>query len=233
MSDAVAASAAFPSFGWIRVRSEHKDLYLSDGGLVDNSGLLAVYANVYQRRLFESTTGRLKRIFVFEIDAAPGVGENVSLIDTVMAIYDRGQSVMSTFVIPHMARVFSEQVVGDLLTRPEWKDFSTDDVLTLAYSTCRNRASPPVATAFSISAEARRQLDEEVQRCWDLSRVADAVQGKLIHHRPYTGVFSASDEAAHRTLVKLAQLEYISLAQNGRWSDISELVTAAFRSAMS
>jgi predicted acylesterase/phospholipase RssA len=233
VADAVAASAAFPGLGWIRVwypwEPGREGIYFSDGGLVDNSGLLSLYAHVYDRRLFEQTKGRLKRIVVISIDASSASLEFTNIFQLLMGVYERGQNQVQRFILPDMLRSTTEQEMEDLLARPEWGGFAFLDPAVLAYSDGWCRGGSQIPTRFRLRADEVEALDRGAKECVSsaVPRLTMLMDGTAARMPRYQGVFGPADKDAWHRLFDLVQEEYAWLQSNKRWAAIEELKIAA------
>lgn len=234
VSDAVAASAAFPGLGWIRVHHpwtpQTPIIYLSDGGLVDNSGLISLYAHVYDRRLFELTKGRLRRIIVIAIDASSATEEYTTLSDLLMGVYERGQTQVQRFVLPEMLKSVTDQEIRDLLAKPQWSGFQFLPPQVIAYSDpwCRGYSTTLVPTAFRLSSGDRAALDLAAKNCVDginyQQHLAKLIDGSLPSlPEQYPGILSPTDRVAWGRLYSLATSEYDWLQRYKQWATIDDV----------
>lgn len=236
VADAVAASASHPLLGTVllgdefdRDRSGH---VVADGGLVDNSGLLSLYAHVLDRHVFEQSEGRLKRIAVIAIDsggAGPAVAEapaSAGVIDQFAGIYDQAQSNVQRFILPEIVRRAVDQDLAHLLERPGWANFDFEPPLVFQYAACRLRNQPPVGTRFRLTPSQVISLDAAATSCLDDRRIASITHDFRFGRKRapvYGGVFGPSDEQAWGTLFALAVSQRKWHRLHGQFATIADV----------
>jgi predicted acylesterase/phospholipase RssA len=230
VADAVAASASYPLLGTFQlhdpVNASAPTMVLADGGLVDNSGLLSLYAHVFRRSVFKAAEGRLKGLVIIAIDAGGAGGFSMWPLNIAFGIYEQAQKNVQRFVLPEMIRRAAEQDLADLLARPAWAGFELPRPFVFDYDLCHVN-EPPIPTRLRISAAERASLDKAAESC---ASGANAVLTARVTGAaprmppPYTGIFGPSDLSAWRTLFRLAQAERSWQQMHGRWATIGEVV---------
>jgi predicted acylesterase/phospholipase RssA len=229
VSDAVAASAAYPGLGTIRLGNRRLDeprAILRDGGLVDNSGLLSLFAHVFNRRVFEAAEGYLDNIVVLAIDAGGPGGSSMGPLGAVAGIYDQAQQNLQRFVLPEMIRRAADQDLADLLARPGWSGFEFPSPLVFSYDRCRSKDVPAVGTRLRLTSAQRKALDEAADKCVPLTDPSFVRQVRGVapaRVRLYRGIFGPWDEQAWRTLFRLATAERSWRLKHGQFATISEV----------
>lgn len=234
VSAAVAASSAYPAlFGAIRLRNSvnmsEPITYLADGGLVDNSGLISLYAHIFTRELFAAR--RINRIIVIAIDASYQEERYRGALGAVFGVYDVGQEHLQSFVLPEMLRRISHEELADILDKEEWKGFQIPTPLVLSYSACSSY--PRVATSFRLSNSEMQAIEAAAQSCGEGSQplISWAVAGT--NHGPtpvYEGVIGPKDRDAWSTALRLALAERNWHQLYGRFATIKEVRTGRMMS---
>jgi len=224
VSAAVAASAAFPGFGTIRLGavsgSEEPTTYLADGGLIDNSGLMSLYASVFQRPFFETAARKLKKIIVIIVDASSEGSKYEGLVGETSGLYDVQQQTIQEFVLPDMLRRAVSQDLADILDTPGWKDLEIPPPITFSYRTCLGNL-PPVPTAFHLSRTQRSVLDQAAKTCVN-SKARDLLEALL--SKPYVpvplyqGILSEKDRKVWGNLYSIAEDERKYWRNRGSWA---------------
>jgi predicted acylesterase/phospholipase RssA len=236
VAEAVAASAAFPSLGFIPVFMPrvhpHSVLHLADGGIVDNSGLLSLYALAFQRSLFERASGSLRRIVLISIDATANPAseeDNPTVADEITGIYALQQRYAELFVAPSwLHRLFGEELSG-LFPNDAPLPVSFPPRIVFSYNSCRRSADPTVPTSLHLSRGERGALDRAAQTCIDMNR--DRLEASL--NQPYTpypryeGTLKKEDYAAAHALFRLADQQRLFENDRHHWALDEEFRQAA------
>jgi len=230
IADAVAASAAFPvALSAIRLHERangsNPTTYLGDAGDVDNSGLLSLYAHLFQRSMFCAAAGKLKRVVIIAIDASTEGQQYTSATAVIGGIYDIGQYQMQQFVLPEMLRRLSIQDLADILEKPEWEKFRVPRPIALSYMRCVPWGIPLVATKLKLSNADRVQIDNAAIGCVAMKTnlIKGSVDGSLRQPSEYTGVLAPSDSNAWKTLVHIAITEKKWMESMKRFISIEEI----------
>jgi predicted acylesterase/phospholipase RssA len=223
VSAAVAASAAFPGLGTIPIEC-YENLDLADGGLVDNSGLAALYEHIFRRPLFQQEEGAIKRVIVLVIDASGGPErKDTGVLTEISALSDSQQTLMSRFEIPAAMQAYAHDRLGYLF------DQHPVQVAThyFTYRYCGFN-HPPIPTAFHLTSSDRDVLDTLPEGCVtsaDQSWIAQAVQDKLPEHiRQYEGILHPNDITAYREMYDIACDEVVWNKKTGAYATLDQLL---------
>ena len=224
IADAVAASAAFPVLlHAIRLHEpangSNPTTFLGDGGVVDNSGLLSLYAHLFQRSMFRAASGRLRHVLIISIDASTESEDYTSVTAFTNAIYDIGQYQMQQFVLPEMLRRVATQDLADILEKPEWAHFQIPHPVALSYRRCVPWGSALVGTKLKLSAADRSSIEHAAVACvsTETTRIKAFLEGSLSEPPEYAGVLAPSDVNAWKTVLHLAQREKVWMKTTGRF----------------
>ncbi len=227
VADAVAASAAYPLLGVIRLHQPHNlsqpTLRLADAGLFDNSGLVSLYAHLLQRPLFSASAGRLKRMLIIAIDGTLRGGYE-GPIGFVSGIYDLGQQHVQQLVVPEMIRRATVQELADLLDEEAWRGFQISAPREYSYLVCS--AGDPVATKFRLTETERSAIEKAAASCVmgdERSHLTKLLEGKFQPRTKYAGVLGPADLHAWRTLFGLANDQHRWRRRCGRFATLEEI----------
>jgi hypothetical protein len=187
--------------------SKTRTLRLSDGGLVDNLGLLTLYAYLLDPDFYRLARGRLQRIVVISIDA-----ENRGIAAGMLAGLDGlstwSESALHRFVIPAMVHRARLRELGDELDLDWWKNFSLPTPRFYSFSICAQHDMP---TRFKLSLDDREYIDKNAFGCvpdYEVHRIE-----KLLGEPPeprdpiYDGRMTGADIKGLIALKKLAGQE--------------------------
>lgn len=229
VADAVAASAAYPLLGVIRLHRpgtpQEPTTYLADAGLFDNSGLISLFAQLLQRPLFLSGRASSKRMVVIAIDGTVRGGYE-GPTGFVSGIYDLGQRNIQQLVIPEVIRRASLQDLADLLETGH-HDFELPAPRAYSYLICSNSTGlPRVGTKFRLTRQDKEQIQKAAESCvLDQERniVTQLMEGKIGHPKKYPGVLGPSDIIAWQTLFHLASQEQQWWDRCGRFAALDEI----------
>lgn len=230
VSAAISASAAYPPFfGAIRIRKrgdiDNPIVHLGDGGLVDNSGLISLYTHLFQRDLFTLSAGRLKRVVIIAIDAAPGRREYRGLGAPLAALFDLSQEQTQRYVLPEVLRLMTQEELADKLDEPEWREFRIPAPIVIPYALCAK--GPPVPTSFRLSAMERGRVEASAAECvneYAIRRITNALAAHPERELPvYEGIIGPADRFAYRTLYEFAKSQQVWSRGHGRYATVGEL----------
>ncbi len=227
VADAVAASAAFPiMLGSISLGTRlGTTVGLSDGGLVDNLGLLTLYSLLLDPDLYRLTQGKLQRIIVISIDSEtrsihPGLFTGLEGLSTWSG------EALHRFVIPAMIRSAHQRELGDVLESKEWKTFELPSPIFISYGACNG---PDVPTRFRISEQDRAAVQRTADVC-----LLDANISKLeellalppsVTERVYDRRYTSADARALRAVIEIAEQEQYWWQWRKSTVDLHRLIT--------
>ena len=239
VAHAVAASAGYPGLlGTVRLRDEssgHREL--GDAGLIDNSGLLSLYAHVFRRELFaKGNSNRLKRVLVFAIDASQEA--RPSLLSTLYGLHEFGQNSVQRFVLPEMINRIEYQDLVDVFDESEWNRFRIENPFFFHLGVCSLLASenltkqePTIDLSFRLSSVERTQIGGAAEECYRMEeeRLVSWIEGEPEGIPTYSGIVGPPDRQAWGALFELG-MEQIRFKQiTGRYARIDELQDSELR----